>query len=79
MSQAKRVPIAQARASLKDLVDDVNDSGGRVKLTRYDRTIAGLVSAGDLRLLEECKEEVGEKAPMSDDEQAPPQRRRKRK
>jgi hypothetical protein len=54
-SRTRRVPIAAARASLRDLVDDVNATPGRIKLTRYDRTIAGLVSAEDLHILEECK------------------------
>jgi hypothetical protein len=58
-SQSKRVPIALARASLRDLVEGVN--GERVKLTRYDKTIAGLVSARDLRLLEECKHAMAER------------------
>jgi hypothetical protein len=57
----KRVPIALARASLRDIVDGVNGVPERVKLTRYDRTIAGLVSAQDLRLLEECKEAMAER------------------
>jgi hypothetical protein len=60
-SQPKRVPIAQARASLRDLVDGVNGAPERVKLTRYDKTIAGLVSARDLRLLEECKHAMAER------------------
>ena len=51
----KRVPMAAARASLRDLVDDVNATAERIKLTRYDRTIAGLVSAEDLHVAEECK------------------------
>jgi hypothetical protein len=60
-SQPRRVPIAQARASLRDLVDGVNGAPERVKLTRYDKTIAGLVSARDLRLLEQCKQAMAER------------------
>jgi antitoxin (DNA-binding transcriptional repressor) of toxin-antitoxin stability system len=56
MTQPKRVPMAEARASLRDLVDDVNRGPERIKLTRYDKTIAGIVSARDLHILEECKE-----------------------
>jgi len=60
MTQPKRVPMAEARASLRDLVDDANRGPQRIKLTRYDRTIAGIVSAQDLRVLEECKRAIEE-------------------
>jgi hypothetical protein len=65
MAQIRRVAIAEARASLKDLVDDVKNRPERVKLTRYDRTLAALVPASDLHLLEECQRTLAqrEKAP----------------
>jgi hypothetical protein len=60
MTQPKRVPMAEARASLRDLVDDVNRGPERIKLTRYDKTIAGIVSADDLRVLEDCKRAIAD-------------------
>jgi hypothetical protein len=55
MNQPRRVPMGEARASLRDLVKDVNGTPERIKITRYDRTIAGLVSPADLQLLDDCK------------------------
>jgi len=79
-SQPKRVPIALARASLRDLVDGVNGAPERVKLTRYDKTIAGLVSAKDLRLLEECKHAMAEREAAVDKAPATrPRAKRRRK
>lgn len=53
---SKRMAVAEARASFSDVVSSVKDGGGAVKLTRYNRTVGGLVSGRDLRLLEECRE-----------------------
>lgn len=58
MAQTRRIAMADARASLKDLAEDVRDRRAPVKLTRYNRTLVGLVSAADLRLLEECRAEL---------------------
>jgi antitoxin (DNA-binding transcriptional repressor) of toxin-antitoxin stability system len=61
MAQIRRVAMAQARAALKDLVEDVRNGKERIKLTRYDRTLAGIVPASDLHLLEECKRAMAER------------------
>jgi prevent-host-death family protein len=55
---AKRVAVGEARAYLRDLVDDVRAKGERVKLTRYGKTLAFVVPVEDVRLLEECKDEL---------------------
>jgi prevent-host-death family protein len=60
MGQGKRVAVAEARASFKDLVEDVKDKSERISLTRYNRTVAGIVPAEDLELLEACREELEE-------------------
>jgi prevent-host-death family protein len=46
------VATAEARRLLKELVRRVSQERERIRLTRYGRTIAGLVSAEDLALLE---------------------------
>lgn len=47
------VPVTKARADLADLVNRVAYGGERIALTRHGRTIAAIVSAEDLRRLEE--------------------------
>jgi prevent-host-death family protein len=54
MAKLKRVPLAEARASLGDLADEVRKRGQRVKLTRYGRTVIYLVPVEDGELLDEC-------------------------
>jgi hypothetical protein len=41
MASKKRVPAAEARAAMKDLVDAVKDRNERIKITRYGKR-AGL-------------------------------------
>jgi antitoxin (DNA-binding transcriptional repressor) of toxin-antitoxin stability system len=48
-----RIPIAEARKNLAGVMRQVS-KGNRVKLTRYNKTLAGLVGCGDLTNLEEC-------------------------
>jgi PHD/YefM family antitoxin component YafN of YafNO toxin-antitoxin module len=81
MAQPRRVPVAQARASLKDLVQEVKGKRERIKLTRYDHTVAGIVPASDLRLLEDCQEalEDCEKAKAAAEEPRPAGKRRPRR
>ena len=43
----KRVALAKARESLGDLVNGVHEQGERIKITRYGRTRAWLVSVED--------------------------------
>jgi PHD/YefM family antitoxin component YafN of YafNO toxin-antitoxin module len=54
----KRIATAEARASLKELVGNVQDSGDRVKITRYGKTAAWLVAPKDGEVLEECAAEL---------------------
>lgn len=57
MPVKKRLAIAEARASISDLVQEVR-KGSRVKITRYDKTIAWLVPQSDGEALEECGEQL---------------------
>jgi hypothetical protein len=54
MAKIKRVAMAEARASLSDLADEIRRRGQRVKLTRYGRTMLYLVPPEDGKLLDEC-------------------------
>jgi antitoxin (DNA-binding transcriptional repressor) of toxin-antitoxin stability system len=54
MAKLKRVAMAEARASLADLADEIRRRGQRVKLTRYGRTVLWLVPPEDGKLLDEC-------------------------
>jgi hypothetical protein len=58
--QLKRVAMAEARASLSDLADDIRKRRQRVKLTRYGRTMLYLVPPEDGRLLDECGQHLEE-------------------
>jgi prevent-host-death family protein len=60
MSSGRRVAVAQARASLPDLVQDVKRTGSRLRLTRYGKTIACLVPVKDVDTLEECESELAD-------------------
>lgn len=57
MPVKKRLPIAEARASISDLVHEVK-KGSRIKITRYDKTIAWVVPRRDGEALEECEEAI---------------------
>jgi prevent-host-death family protein len=54
----KRVPAAEARAGMKDLVDAVKNRNERIKITRYGKTVAYLVPAQDGEALEKCADEL---------------------
>jgi prevent-host-death family protein len=56
----KRVPAAEARAGMKDLVDAVKNRNERIKITRYGKTVAYLVPAQDGEALEDCASELDE-------------------
>jgi prevent-host-death family protein len=58
MASKKRVPAAEARAAMKDLVDAVKDRNERIKITRYGKTVAYLVPAKDGEHLESCGDEL---------------------
>jgi prevent-host-death family protein len=57
MSEAPSVPLARARDELADLVNRASYGGERVILTRRGRTVAALIPAGDLDLLEALEDE----------------------
>ena len=60
MASKKRVPAAEARAGMKDLVDAVKHRNERIKITRYGKTVAYLVPAKDGEALENCADELDE-------------------
>ncbi|HEV8246777.1 MAG TPA: hypothetical protein VGP93_13460 [Polyangiaceae bacterium] len=55
---AIRIPVGQARKQMASMLRRAQ-KGAKFKLTRYNRTLAGLVSREDLLLLEECKRTLG--------------------
>ncbi|MEZ3180441.1 type II toxin-antitoxin system Phd/YefM family antitoxin [Streptomyces pimonensis] len=50
------IPVTQARAELADLINRVVYGGERVVVTRHGKPLVALVSADDLRRLEELRE-----------------------
>ncbi|MEU6911633.1 type II toxin-antitoxin system prevent-host-death family antitoxin [Streptomyces olindensis] len=53
---AYEIPVTQARAELADLINRVVYAGERVVVTRHGKPLVALVSADDLRRLEELAE-----------------------
>ncbi|MCX3288194.1 type II toxin-antitoxin system Phd/YefM family antitoxin [Streptomyces sp. NEAU-H22] len=53
---AYEIPVTQARAELADLINRVVYAGERVVVTRHGKPLVALVSADDLRRLEETQE-----------------------
>ncbi|MEI5102445.1 type II toxin-antitoxin system Phd/YefM family antitoxin [Streptomyces sp. PmtG] len=53
---AYEIPVTQARAELADLINRVVYGGERVVVTRHGKPLVALVSADDLRRLEEAEE-----------------------
>ncbi|QKW05304.1 type II toxin-antitoxin system Phd/YefM family antitoxin [Streptomyces sp. NA04227] len=53
---AYEIPVTQARAELADLINRVVYGGERVVVTRHGKPLVALVSAEDLRRLEEPAE-----------------------
>lgn len=53
---AYEIPVTQARAELADLINRVVYGGERVVVTRHGKPLVALVSAEDLRRLEEAPE-----------------------
>ncbi|KOV23004.1 type II toxin-antitoxin system Phd/YefM family antitoxin [Streptomyces caelestis] len=53
---AYEIPVTQARAELADLINRVVYGGERVVVTRHGKPLVALVSADDLRRLEELGE-----------------------
>ncbi len=57
---AHEVPVTQARAELAELINRVVYGGERVVVTRHGKPLVALVSAADLRRLEEGEKAVEE-------------------
>lgn len=57
---AYEIPVTQARAELADLINRVVYGGERVVVTRHGKPLVALVSAADLRRLEEAEQPPGE-------------------
>ncbi|GAA3501538.1 type II toxin-antitoxin system Phd/YefM family antitoxin [Streptomyces prasinosporus] len=57
---AYEIPVTQARAELADLINRVVYGGERVVVTRHGKPLVALVSADDLRRLEELREPAEE-------------------
>ncbi|NJP52233.1 type II toxin-antitoxin system Phd/YefM family antitoxin [Streptomyces sp. SBST2-5] len=53
---AYEIPVTQARAELADLINRVVYGGERVVVTRHGKPLVALVSADDLRRLEELEQ-----------------------
>ncbi|MEU4008414.1 type II toxin-antitoxin system Phd/YefM family antitoxin [Streptomyces pseudogriseolus] len=53
---AYEIPVTQARAELADLINRVVYGGERVVVTRHGKPLVALVSADDLRRLDEMKD-----------------------
>jgi prevent-host-death family protein len=52
----ERIATSKARKDFRNVVRRAASEGKRVKITHYGKTLAGLVSAEDLKTLEECEE-----------------------
>ncbi|MEU2564579.1 type II toxin-antitoxin system Phd/YefM family antitoxin [Streptomyces longispororuber] len=57
---AYEIPVTQARAELADLINRVVYGGERVVVTRHGKPLVALVSAEDLRRLDEAEETAQE-------------------
>ncbi len=55
-SMTSRIPIAVARKQFATIVQKTSD-GERIKLTRYNKTVAVIIPKGDLEKLKDCEEE----------------------
>jgi antitoxin (DNA-binding transcriptional repressor) of toxin-antitoxin stability system len=68
----RRIATAGARKNFASIVRR-SAAGERIKLTRYNKTVAIVIPKADLALLEDC-----EKAPEDDGQQSAPRARRTR-
>lgn len=59
MKRTRRIATAEARRSLRQLLELVGGNFERIHITRYGQTMAGLVSPQDLKLLESCEGRKG--------------------
>ncbi|MEV0694708.1 type II toxin-antitoxin system Phd/YefM family antitoxin [Streptomyces sp. NPDC050388] len=63
---AYEIPVTQARAELADLINRVVYGGERVVVTRHGKPLVALVSADDLRRLEQLQELDARREPTGD-------------
>ncbi|MEU9354817.1 type II toxin-antitoxin system Phd/YefM family antitoxin [Streptomyces griseoloalbus] len=63
---AYEIPVTQARAELADLINRVVYGGERVVVTRHGKPLVALVSADDLRRLEELQESAELREPAQE-------------
>ena len=59
----RRIPAASARKDLAKVLK-TSSRGERIKLTRYNKTIAVLISKNDLSRLEDCERKQVRRAPQ---------------
>lgn len=59
MKRTRRIATAEARRSLRQLLEIVGGDRERVHITRYGQTMAGLISPRDLEVLESCEGRKG--------------------
>lgn len=55
MKKVARIPVSEARRDFAKVLGLVAN-GTRVKITRYDRTLGGIISTDDLASLADCEE-----------------------
>ena len=58
---AIRISTAQARKDFARLLQRASADGERIKLTRYNKTLAVLVPSKDLSALEDCERRADER------------------
>jgi PHD/YefM family antitoxin component YafN of YafNO toxin-antitoxin module len=56
MKKIARIPVSEARKNFAKLLD-LASKGTRVKVTRYNQTLGGIISGDDLISLKDCDEE----------------------
>ena len=50
-----RIPVAEARKNLASILGKAAKKNQRVKITRYNRTLVGIISRADLLRLKDCE------------------------
>ncbi|MEU1694903.1 type II toxin-antitoxin system Phd/YefM family antitoxin [Streptomyces hirsutus] len=63
---AYEIPVTQARAELADLINRVVYGGERVVVTRHGKPLVALVSADDLRRLDQLQELDEDREPVGE-------------
>jgi hypothetical protein len=54
----RRIPVAEARKNLAAILADAAKKNTRVKVTRYNKTLVGIISRHDLAQLKDCEERM---------------------